>query len=252
MSMYKKITAIMVASILSAGCATVETESWQNCAIAGALLGGAAGAFVEASTEVGIGAVVGGTTGGLICGNAAQEETAPPAPDTDGDGVVDTHDECPNTPTGAAVDSKGCTLDSDGDGVADYKDQCPNSAPAAKVNELGCVEALVLEGVNFYTASAELTESAKAILLPIAMIHHKHHADVNLVINGHTDSRGSDAYNQGLSERRAASVRTFMIAHGCDANKLTSVGYGESKPIADNGTKEGRAKNRRVELSVKN
>lgn len=251
MKTYKRMTAVMAAAILSTGCATVETESWQNCAIAGALLGGAAGAFVEAAGEAAVGTVVGGTIGGLICGHAAQEEAAL-APDTDGDGVVDTHDECPNTPAGAVVDSKGCTLDSDGDGVADYKDQCPNSALGAKVNELGCVEALVLEGVNFYTASAELTASAKAILLPIAMVHHKHHADVNLVINGHTDSQGSDAYNQDLSERRAASVRAFMITHGGDASKLTSVGYGESKPIADNGTKEGRAKNRRVELSVKN
>ncbi|MEH6502975.1 MAG: OmpA family protein [Cycloclasticus sp.] len=251
MEIYKKITAVMAAAILSTGCATVETESWQNCAIAGALLGGAAGAFVEAAGEAAVGTVVGGTIGGLICGDAAQEK-AGPAPDTDGDGVVDTHDECPNTPAGAVVDSKGCTLDSDGDGVADYKDQCPNSAPGAKVNELGCAESLVLEGVNFHTASAELTESAKAILLPIAVAHHEHHADVNLVISGHTDSQGSAAYNQDLSERRAASVRAFMITHGCDASKLTSAGYGESKPIADNGTKEGRAKNRRVELSVKN
>jgi OOP family OmpA-OmpF porin len=62
---------------------------------------------------------------------------------------------------------------------------------------------------------------------------------------------GGEAYNQDLSERRAASVRAFMITHGCDANKLSTKGYGESKAIADNTTSAGRAKNRRVELSVK-
>lgn len=250
MRIYKKLTAVLAAAMLVTGCATVETESWQNCAIGGALLGGAAGAFVEGATEVAVGAVTGGTIGGLLCG--PEPETIPGAePDTDNDGIVDSRDECPNTPVGATVDSKGCTSDADGDGVADYKDQCPDSAPGAKVNELGCAEALVLEGVNFHTASAELTDSAKKILLPIAIAHHKHHGDVNLLITGHTDSQGTDAYNQDLSERRAASVRAFMVTHGCDAAKLSTDGYGESKPIADNDTKEGRAKNRRVEISVK-
>ncbi|MEW4981617.1 MAG: OmpA family protein [Cycloclasticus sp.] len=250
MRIYKKLTAMLAAAMLVTGCATVETESWQNCAIGGALLGGAAGAFVEGATEVAVGAVVGGTIGGLICGDAAEAVAPGAEPDTDSDGVVDSRDECPNTPVGATVDMKGCTSDSDGDGVADYKDQCPNSVPGAKVNALGCAEALVLDGVNFHTASAELTDSAKAILLPIARAHHMHHADVSLVIDGHTDSQGSDAYNQDLSERRAAAVRSFMITHGCDADKLSTAGYGESKAIADNDTSEGRAKNRRVEMSV--
>jgi OOP family OmpA-OmpF porin len=250
MGIYKKLTALFASVVLVSGCATVETESWQNCAIGGALLGGAAGAFVEGATEVGVGAVVGGSLGSLICGDEA--EAVPDAePDTDADGVVDSRDECVGTPAGAAVDSKGCSTDSDNDGVADYKDKCPNSAPGAKVNALGCVDALVLEGVNFHTASAELTDSAKAILLPIAMAHRKHYADVNLLIAGHTDSQGTDAYNQDLSERRAASVRAFMITHGCDENMLSTIGYGESKPIGDNATSEGRAKNRRVEMSEK-
>ncbi|HIF17337.1 MAG TPA: OmpA family protein [Cycloclasticus sp.] len=214
--------AIIAAAILSTGCATVETESWQNCAIAG----------------------------GMLCGETVLDK-AGAEPDTDGDGVVDSRDECPNTPEGVVVGKNGCTSDSDGDGVADYKDQCPDSAPGAKVNELGCAEALVLDGVNFHTASANLTDSAKKILLPIAVAHHKHHGDASLVISGHTDSVGGEAYNQDLSERRAASVRAFMITHGCDANKLSTKGYGESKAIADNTTSAGRAKNRRVELSVK-
>ncbi len=252
MKMYKKCTAIMAAVVLSTGCATVETESWQNCAIAGALLGGAAGAFVEASGEAAVGAVTGGAIGGLICGNTAEPAAvAPPAPDSDNDGVADTHDACPDTPTGTTVDSKGCTLDGDADGVVDDKDQCPNSAPGAKVNELGCVNPLVLKGVNFHLNSAELTEQAKSILGPIADDYRDNHGDLNLLIGGHTDSQGTNAYNMDLSQRRAESVRRFMVAKGCDANKLTAVGHGEEKPIADNSNKEGRAKNRRVEISVK-
>jgi len=74
---------------------------------------------------------------------------------------------------------------------------------------------------------------------------------VNLLIGGNTDSQGPAEYNLGLSQRRASAVRTFMIAQGCEASKLTAVGYGEEKAIADNATKAGRAQNRRVELSVK-
>ncbi len=250
MIFYKKITAIMAVALLSTGCATVETESWQNCAIAGALLGGAAGAFVEGATEVGVGAIVGGVTGGSICG-PAEKAVLSPEPDTDADGVVDSRDECPETPAGAVVDSKGCTLDSDADGVADYKDQCPNSAPGAQVNELGCVDALVLDGVNFHTASAELTDPAKAILLPIAIAKRTHYIDTELVIHGHTDSVGSNAYNQVLSKNRAESVRDFMITHGCNGDKLSTLGHGEDKPLVGNDTTEGRTKNRRVELTLK-
>ncbi|ORU91619.1 MAG: haloacid dehalogenase [Cycloclasticus sp. symbiont of Bathymodiolus heckerae] len=250
MRIYKKLIAMLAAGILVTGCATVETESWQNCAIGGALLGGAGGAFVEGATEVAVGTVAGGIVGGALCDKTVLDK-AGVEPDTDNDGVVDSRDECPNSPEGAVVGKNGCTADSDGDGVADYKDQCPDSAPGAKVNALGCAKALVLDGVNFHTGSAELTESAKAILLPIAVAHHTHHADVSLVVSGHTDSVGSVAYNQSLSERRAASVRAFMITHGCDAAKLPTKGYGESKAVADNGTSAGRAKNRRVELNVK-
>ena len=249
MRVYKKITAMFAVAMLSVGCTSVETESWQNCAIAGGLLGGAAGAFVEGATEVAVGTVVGATVGGAICGSEAPRVAAA-EPDTDADGIVDSRDECPATPAGAVVDSKGCTTDGDADGVADYKDQCLNSAPGAKVNSLGCVDALVLDGVNFHTGSAKLTASAKEILLPLAMSHHKYHSDVNLVITGHTDSQGSDASNQILSENRAQAVKAFMVLHGCDANKLSTMGYGENKAIADNANSAGRAKNRRVELSV--
>jgi len=246
---YQKMTAVTVA-VLAAGCSSVETESWQNCAIAGGLMGGAAGAFVEGATEVAGGAIVGATIAGSLC-EKTEVQSPGVEPDTDADGVVDSRDACPGSLEGAIVDSKGCSIDSDADGVADFKDQCPDSVAGAQVNALGCVDALVLDGVSFHTGSAVLTQSAKGILLPLAMAHHQHHSGVSLIISGHTDSQGSDESNQRLSESRAKAVKEFMVIHGCDAEKLAAIGYGESKAIADNTTQEGRAKNRRVELTIR-
>ena len=254
MKIIKNVAAMLAASILVVGCANVEKQSWQECAIAGAAIGGAAGGFGDDhdSEDAVLSAIGGAVIGGTICALMGDDVKAAEAPkDSDNDGVADSIDECPTTPAGVAVDSKGCALDSDNDGVADYKDQCPNSAAGAVVNELGCASPLVLEGVTFHTNSAELTEEAKAILSPIAMAHHTHHGDVDLLISGHTDSQGSAAYNQSLSQKRAEAVVAFMVEHGCNAAKLTAAGHGESQAIADNGTKEGRAKNRRVELTVK-
>ncbi len=254
MKVIKNIAAILAASALLAGCASVEKQDWQNCALAGAAIGGAAGGFGDDHDheDAILSAIGGAVIGGTICALMADEPKPVVAPkDSDNDGVADSIDECPTTPAGAAVDNKGCALDSDNDGVADYKDQCPNSKAGAMVNELGCVDAFVLEGVNFHTNSADLTDAAKAILAPIALAHHTHHTDVSLLVSGHTDSQGASAYNQDLSERRAAAVVAFMVEQGCSETKLTSVGFGEDNAIADNATKEGRAQNRRVELSVK-
>ena len=258
MDILKRLSAILVATVLVTGCASIKTDDWKSCAMVGAAMGGAAGGFGDDHDHEDflLSAVGGAVIGGTVCALMAEDEVVAPvtpvAPvDSDGDGVVDGVDACPETPQGAAVDSKGCALDSDNDGVADYKDQCPDSAAGAVVNELGCAKPFVLEGVNFHTNSAELTDEAKSILLPIATSHNAHHADVDLLISGHTDSMGAEAYNLSLSQKRAEAVMAFMVSNGSDAAKLTAVGHGESQPVADNGTKEGRAKNRRVELTVK-
>jgi len=224
MKIIKNVAAMLAASLLVVGCANVEKKSWQECAIAGAVIGGAAGGFGDDhdSEDAVLSAIGGAVIGGTIC-------------------VL----------MGDDVKAAEALKDLDNDGVADYKDQCLHSAAGADVNELGCVASLVLEGVNFHTNSAVLTDSAKAILAPIAMAHHQHHADVNLLISGHTDSQGSSAYNKALSQQRAEAVVAYMVGHGCDAAKLTAVGFGEDKAMADNATAEGRAQNRRVELSIK-
>ena len=120
----------------------------------------------------------------------------------------------------------------------------PMPKPKPKV-----VEIISLQGVNFEHDSAKLTANSTATLdEAIATLQRR--SDINVEVAAHTDSQGSDEYNMGLSERRAASVMNYLTSHGIDAGRLTSKGYGEAQPIADNKTKEGRAQNRRVELRV--
>lgn len=175
----------------------------------------------------------------------------PPA-DTDGDGVLDTVDQCPNTPRGVQVDVRGCPLDSDGDGVPDYLDKCPNTTRGLTVDATGCVRAvqtIVLQNVNFEFNKDVLTADARVVLAGVAkgLTSQK---DLRVELAGHTDSKGSDAYNQRLSDRRAASVKTFLITQGVAPAQLVSKGYGEKQPIATNETDPGRAQNRRVEFRV--
>lgn len=175
-----------------------------------------------------------------------------PPPDADGDGVADSEDQCPNTPTGVQVDTRGCPLDGDGDGVPDYLDKCPNTTRGLKVDADGCVrqaQTIVLQNVNFEFDSATLTPDARAVLLGVSrgMISQP---DLMVEIAGHTDSLGSDSYNQRLSERRAASVKSYLVAQGVAPTQLISRGYGEREPVAGNDTESGQAQNRRVEFRV--
>ncbi len=169
--------------------------------------------------------------------------------DNDGDGVANSRDRCPGTSAGVKVDSYGCQLDSDGDGVVDSMDQCPNTAKDTPVDDSGCElpPEYKLEQVNFEFDSAKLTAGSLATLNEAVNIL-KRHSDVKVEIAGHTDSQGNDAYNQGLSERRAQAVADYLIANGVNGNNLTVMGYGESQAVADNGSEEGRTSNRRVEL----
>jgi OOP family OmpA-OmpF porin len=176
------------------------------------------------------------------------EEAAPePAPlDSDGDGVIDPNDKCPDTPAGAKVDENGCELDGDKDGVVDRLDACPDTAPGTRVGKFGC-DCDVTVRLTFAIDSAALTDDDKKILDEAAATL-KRLNWITGVAEGHTDSTGSDAHNQRLSERRAAAVMEYLNAKGIGEARMTSVGFGESKPIADNATREGRAENRRVVL----
>jgi OOP family OmpA-OmpF porin len=172
--------------------------------------------------------------------------------DSDGDGVGDSRDQCPNTPAGAKVDERGCELDSDGDGVVDSQDKCPDTPKGDRVDAAGCSfkEEIKLPGVVFETGSADLKpESLPVLEGAIATL--KRYPELNIEVAGHTDSRGSDAFNLDLSARRAESVLKYLHDGGV-TNAMKSRGYGERQPIGSNNTDDGRQQNRRVVLRVLN
>jgi OOP family OmpA-OmpF porin len=135
--------------------------------------------------------------------------------------------------------------DSDGDGVPDNLDQCPNTPKGATVNSVGC---WAYQGdVLFDFDKADLKSSAYPILDEGVTVL-ENNPSLNIEIQGYTDSTGSEDYNLKLSQRRAESVKNFLVNRGIDPGRLTAKGYGSANPVASNDTPEGRAKNRRVEF----
>ena len=178
-----------------------------------------------------------------------------PAPpirkDSDGDGVYDDEDLCPMTLIGATVDKTGCIPDLDGDGVINSKDQCPNTSVGAKVDHMGCYIVLTdIEEINLkinfpndsFTVPSEYMDDIEAVAdfmdtYPLTEV----------ILEGHTDSIGSAAYNKELSRNRAIAVGQILIdTFGIHRDRVSFVGYGEADPVAENSTAEGRAENRRV------
>ena len=148
----------------------------------------------------------------------------------------------------APVAAVAVVLDGDRDGVSDQYDRCLETAFGVSVNEEGCaLFSGVIEGVNFHSNSADLTTNAKSILDDVAVTLGKYPA-ANVQVKAHTDSQGDDAYNLSLSQKRARSVSQYLAQRGVSLDRLAASAYGETQPIADNGTREGRQKNRRVEL----
>jgi OOP family OmpA-OmpF porin len=178
-----------------------------------------------------------------------------PIPDTDKDGINDEEDKCP-TVAGLAR-YQGCPVpDGDGDGVNDEEDKCP-TVPGVREN-FGCpviseeVKQKVdyaAQNIYFITGSARLDKRSYKGLDEVAKIMAEN-PETKLTIDGHTDNVGTDALNQKLSESRAASVKTYLVSKGVDESRLTSTGYGETQPVADNKTAAGRTKNRRVEMKL--
>ncbi len=180
---------------------------------------------------------------------APKEEPVVLPKDSDNDGVIDSKDQCPNSPVGAVVDEKGCEIDSDMDGVVDSLDRCPNTPKGNIVDEQGCSLKVDLN-INFKTNSAVINNSYDSKIKKFADFM-KAFPSVKADIKAHTDSVGTEKYNQKLSERRAASAVKALEAYGIEASRLDAKGYGEMNPIAPNTTAEGRAQNRRVEGSIK-
>ncbi|MFI8719900.1 OmpA family protein [Stenotrophomonas sp. NPDC077464] len=151
-------------------------------------------------------------------------------------------------------------LDDDGDGVNNCDDKCPDSQPGQTIGPDGCPVpvSIDLKGVNFDFDKSNLRPDAVAILSEATQILSRY-PDLRVEVAGHTDSKGTDEYNQKLSERRATAVYNYLTSNGIAASRLVGpIGYGESRPIAPNtnpdgsDNPEGRAKNRRTELNVQN
>lgn len=217
------------ASTTSTGDAPLNQKNWPWCSLIGGAVGGGLGATKSSAVAAG-GAAAGAILGGLLC--YAQDG------DEDKDGVFDRRDRCQGTPSGTPVHHNGCP-------IKQYAEPAPAPEPPKD-------EVIVLSDLGevlFAFDSAKLTPAAMATLDTV--VEKLKGADVvGIKVNGHTDSTGTDAYNQSLSERRAASVVDYLSSQGVAADKMSSEGFGESKPVEDNGTKEGRAQNRRVEIMV--
>lgn len=184
--------------------------------------------------------------------------------DTDGDGILDVDDACPTEPGPKSDDptKNGCPppKDTDGDGIPDYLDKCPNEPETFNgYQDLdGCPDEVpaalrkftgVIEGINFKTNSAAIAKKPYD-LLDTAVRVLTDYPDTRIEISGHTDSVGTAEYNKELSQRRAESVRQYLIDKGIRAERLTAVGFGLERPIADNKTSKGKAKNRRTEFRL--
>jgi outer membrane protein OmpA-like peptidoglycan-associated protein len=186
--------------------------------------------------------------------------------DSDGDGVLDGLDQCANTPKGCTVDDKGCPGDGDQDGVCDGLDKCPDTTPGLKVDSDGCPIELVeretelldtgmirLQNINFETAKADLLPDAYPTLDVVGQVLGKW-PELRIEVGGHTDARGSEAYNQRLSQARADSVLAYVTRRfpALKSEQFSVRGYGESRPLVPNTNALNWAKNRRVEFVVLN
>jgi OOP family OmpA-OmpF porin len=239
------IPVIMAGSVLS-GCSTAPSTSsesgvplnsrtWPVCSLLGGLVGGGLGA-IESGAWAGGGAALGLLTGGLIC--FAQDG------DQDSDGVFDRRDRCPDTPANTPVSHNGCPLPIVTPTVK-AEPPAPPVAPPDEVITLRDAGSKVLFEFDQANLSPEAYSQLQGLLPKLKAPEVK-----TIKVVGHTDSVGSDEYNQKLSERRAASVVVYLEQMQVDAAKLSSEGKGEAEPIADNESAEGRAQNRRVELHL--
>jgi OmpA-OmpF porin, OOP family len=180
-----------------------------------------------------------------------------PIPDTDGDGINDEEDKCPTVKGLARY--QGCPIpDTDGDGVNDEEDKCKDRAGTAANQGCPEISKAVIDKINyvaknvfFATGSAKLLPKSFKALDEAAKLL-KEDESLFVDVDGHTDATGKPEKNQTLSEDRAASVKAYLVSKGIADSRLTATGYGATKPVADNKTAAGKAKNRRTELAVRN
>jgi outer membrane protein OmpA-like peptidoglycan-associated protein len=194
-----------------------------------------------------------------------QDDDGCPELDNDGDGIYDTSDKCPLEPEDLDgwEDVDGCPdPDNDGDGIMDPVDKCPNQAEDfdGDMDDDGCPDLYkkivvtetrieLKQKIFFATGSSRILRKSYELLDEVSDALQKKR-DIRVRIEGHTDSRASARYNKRLSKKRAKSVKKYIVKHGVTADRLNAVGFGEESPIDTNDTKEGRARNRRVEFHI--
>lgn len=189
------------------------------------------------------------------------DEDGCPEIDNDLDGLLDAADSCPLEPEDpdGYQDADGCPdPDNDGDGVPDVKDQCPNEIGSTEQEPLGCpakpalvvvtdCEVKITQQIHFEYNKATIRPESYPVLDAVVEVLDKN-PDIKIEVQGHTDNRGSAAYNKGLSDRRAASVVKYLVSHGITPARLTSRGYGFDRPLVPNTSDQNRALNRRVQF----
>ena len=177
--------------------------------------------------------------------------------DGDNDGVSDIFDKEPNSPAGAIVDGGGRTMDVDRDGVPDYLDKCP-TVPG-KVSNFGCPLqptraqlATISDGIKnlqFETGKAVIKPSSFPALDALAQMLAEN-SSFSFLIEGHTDNVGNSRDNMILSQQRADAVKSYLVSKGVEESHITTKGYGDTRPVVSNDTAAGKAKNRRVDMSI--
>jgi OOP family OmpA-OmpF porin len=274
---------------LGSGCASMHETFGPATPVICAIIGGGAGAVAggiasnwhhgdddrnDLREAAAIGGGVGAVGGALLCALTAPEEakaaptvraTANPSSGSPplkvdlrcvgtsdagikgyswdfGDGSRSTDQNASHTYSSAGSYNATCT-------VTDNNNMSGSASAPVSVAAAAGKKTIVLRGINFDFDKANIKPEAEPVLDAAAEVL-KENPDVNVRVGGHTDSVGTDAYNQGLSERRAKAVQDYLAKHGVDASRLTAVGFGESQPVADNKTADGRAQNRRVTLDV--
>lgn len=234
MTMIKTAVPLLLLTSVLTGCAGLQKTDWPICAAAGGV-GGAALGSIQSAAVAGTAGIMGAAIVGGYCWVHGDG-------DDDHDGVPNSRDKCPGTPPNTPVDANGCPPEPV---PAPPVAEAPAPAPMPKQ------ETIVVRDVLFEFNKAVLTANDKTKLNSVASRLKNEAPTAKLSVSGHTDSVGSDAYNKKLSQKRAQAVVDYLVSTGLDrASFVSVVGDGESMPVADNKTAEGRALNRRVEIQI--
>ena len=218
------VIAILLAGLFASACSGTRPAEPGRCAVVGAAIGGLGGLGVGANTD--------------FMNDSKDDKTSAAVGTAAGAalGAIAGYAICASMPEGAPPPPVSAP---------------PPPAPKPMARPEPVIKkTVVLPGVNFAFNRADLLPAAKEILDREVVPELKAESNLTARIEGHTDAVGSDSYNQALSEKRANSVRDYLISQGISSSRLETRGYGESQPVADNDSAIGRAKNRRVEIKV--